>query len=143
MKKASEIITHVLKPFENKISLHRCLRKIISLMPENYKKYITQISYKGDVLYIKVSHPALRQEIFYKRNLIFSIIKTLHTYNLCNNINPKKIITDYQYKKPLKPPKEIKFYLKKANDFEIKAKNPEIIKKFEEIKKILKEKSEF
>ena len=33
---------------------------------------------------------------------------------------------------------EIKFFIKKADDFEIKAKNPEIIKHFEEIKKILK-----
>ena len=138
MKKASEIITHILKPFENKIVIHRCLRKIISLLPQNYKKYITQISYKGEVLYIKVSHPALRQEIYYKRDLIFSIIKTLHSYNMCKDLNPKKIITDYKYQKPPKPPKEIKFYIKKADDFEIKAKNPEIIKHFEEIKKILK-----
>ena len=138
MKKADEIITHLLKPFENKVNTHRCLRKIISLMPQNYKKYITQMSYKGDVLYIKVSHPALRQEIFYKKNLIFSIIKTLHSCGMCLEINPKRIVTDYKYVKPPKPPKEIKFYLKTAKDFEIKAKDPKIIKKFEEIKEILK-----
>ncbi len=138
MKKADEIITHLLKPFEKKVNIHRCLRKIISLMPQNYKKYITQMSYKGETLYIKVSHPALRQEIFFKRNMIFSIINTLHSHGMCKEINPKKIYTDYKYSKPPQPPKEIKFYIKNVNDFEIKAKNPDIRKKFEEIKKILK-----
>ncbi len=138
MKTAKEILSHILAPYESKLSLHRCLRKIIALMPQNYKKYITQISYKGDVLYIKVSHPALRQEIFYKRNLIFSLIKTMHSAGICKQINPKKIITDYKYSPPPKPPKEIKFYIRKVEDFDIKAKNPEIKKKFEEIKEALK-----
>jgi len=138
MKNAKEILNHLLAPYENKLLTHRCLRKIISLMPQNYKKYITQISYKGDVLYISVSHPALRQEIFYKRNLIFSIIKTMHSANICSHINPKKIITTYKYTPPPKPPSEIKFYIRKVKDFEIKAKDSKIKKKFEEIKEALR-----
>jgi hypothetical protein len=107
-------------------------------MPQNYKKYIKKITYKGTVLYIEVSHPALRNEIFYNRDKIFSIIKQMHKLNMCKEINPVKIITSYKYTPPKKPPKEIKFYLKKAKDFEIKAKNPKIRAKFEEIKNLLK-----
>jgi len=137
MKNASEIITHLLKPFEPRINLHRCLRKIISLMPENYKKYITKMSYKNEVLYIEVSHPALRQEIFYKRKMIFDLISILHKLDKCTQINPKKIVTFYKYKVPKNPPKNVKFFIKKAGNFEIKAKNKEVREKFEEIKKII------
>jgi len=138
MKKSDEIIAHILKPFENKIKIHHCLKKIISLMPPKYKKFISSLYYKGEVLYINVTHPAIRQELFYKREEIFSIIKTMHNYGICENIKVSKIITNYKYSPPPKPPKDIKFYLKKAKDFEIRAKNPEIKKIFEEIRENLK-----
>ena len=136
MKKADEIISHIFEPFNDKIKKHRCLKKIISLMPPKYKKFIKSINYKGEVLYIKVSHPAIRQEIYYKRNEIFNIIKTMHNHGICNEIKVSKIITEYKYS-PIKPPKEIKFYLKEAKNFENKAKTPEIKKIFDEIKEII------
>jgi len=138
MKKAKEILNHLLSPYSDKLNEKRCLKKIIALMPRNYNKYITSYNLKGEILYINVSHPAIKQEIFYNKNLIFSIIKTLHQANLCLKINPKKIVTIYKYQKPTQSLKEIKFYLKEAGNFEIKAKKEEIRKKFEEIKKILK-----
>jgi len=107
-------------------------------MPPKYKKYIISINYKGEVLYIKVTHPAIRQELFYKRGEILSIIKTMHNHGICEEIKVSKIITNYKYTPSPKPPKNIKFYLKNAKDFEIKAKNPEIKEIFEEIKEILK-----
>ena len=138
MKKASEIISHIFEPFNDKIQKHRCLKKIISLMPPKYKKFILSINHKGEVLYIRVSHPAIRQELFYKRNEIFTIIKTMHNHGICKDILVSKIVTDYKYSPPLKPPKEIKFYLKEAKDFKNRAKTPVIKRKFEEIKEILK-----
>ncbi|NPA11362.1 MAG: DUF721 domain-containing protein [Epsilonproteobacteria bacterium] len=137
MKKANEIISHLFKPFEGKLKIHRCLKQIIALLPQNYKKFIKNSFLKGEVLYIEVTHPAMRQEIYYKRDLIFSIIKQMHKLNMCQNVNPKKIITSYKYTPPPPPPKEIKFFLKEANDFEIKAKDEEIRKKFEEIRQII------
>jgi len=137
MKKASEIISHILSPFENKIETFRCLKKIISLMPKNYKKYITFMQYKGETLYINVTHPAIKQEIFYKRKIIFDIINLMHKNNICISINPKKIVTICKYTPPPKPPKDIKFYIKPAGKFEIKAKNEKIRKIFEEIKDVL------
>ena len=137
MKKASEIISHLFEPFNDKIAKHRCLKKIISLMPPKYKKFIISINHKGEILYINVSHPAIRQELFYKRNEILSIIKTMHKYGMCKEIAVSKIITNYKYSPIPKPPKEIKFYLKNATTFENRAKNPKIKKLFEEIKEIL------
>ncbi len=138
MKKSNEIIAHLLEPFKDKIKIHRCLKKIISLMPPKYKKFITSIQYKGNLLYLKVSHPAIKQELMLKREEIFSIIKIMHNHNICKEINPQKLFIDYKYIPPQKPPKEIKFYIKTANNFENKAKNKEIRKIFEEIKEILK-----
>jgi len=137
MKKASEIISHIFEPFSDKIQKHRCLKKIISLMPPKYKKFILSVNHKGEVLYIRVSHPAIRQELFYKRNEILTIIKTMHNHGICKEIKVSKIVTDYKYSPPPKPPKEIKFYLKEAKDFQNRAKTPEIKRKFEEIKEIL------
>jgi len=120
-------------PFKDKMDIHRCLGKIISLMPPKYKKFITSIKYKGEVLYIRVSHPAIRQELYYKKDEIFSIIKMMHNHGICKEIKPKKLYTDYQYKK-IEIPKEIKFYVQNAKHFENKAKNPEIKKLFEELR---------
>ncbi|GAX87577.1 conserved hypothetical protein [Lebetimonas natsushimae] len=141
MKTAQEILNHILNPYNNKLQEKRCLKKIIALMPRKYNKYITSCLLKGDILYINVSHPALRQEIFYNKNIIFSIIKSFHSANQCLNINPKKIVTMYKYKKIPKPPKETKFFLKEAGDFEIKAKKKDLKKKFEEIKNLINSKS--
>ncbi len=138
MKTSNEIITHILKPFEKKLKIHRCLKKIISLMPPKYKKFILSIQYKGEVLYIKVSHPAIKQELLIKKTEIFTIVKTMHNHNICNELNIKKLYVDYKYTPEPKPMKEIKFYLKQAGDFENRAKNPEIRKIFDEIKEILK-----
>ena len=123
-------------PFKDKIDIHRCLGKIISLMPPKYKKFITSIQYKGEILYIRVSHQAMRQELYYKKNEIFSIIKMMHKHGICKSINPKKLYTDYRYTPPPKPPKEIKFYLKNPKNFKNQAKSPEIKKLFEELREI-------
>ncbi len=138
MKKANEIINHILSPYSDKLATNRCLKKIISLLPPKYNKYITSYRLKGEILFINVSHPAIKQELFYNKNLIFSIIKTMHSANLCKNIAPKKIITDYKYSPPPAKLGVYKFYIKPAGNFEIRAKRKEIKEKFEEIKKLLK-----
>ena len=71
MKKANEIIDHILNPYSEKLEIHRCLKKIIALLPKNYNKYITSANLKGEILFINVSHPALRQEIYYKKKSYF------------------------------------------------------------------------
>ena len=138
MKKAKEILTHLLSPYQDKIEQKRCLKQIIALLPKNYNNYIISSQLKKDVLVINVSHPAIRQELFFNQKIIFSIIKTMHQANMCKSINPKKIVTKYEYKKPKKINPTYKFYKKPAGDFKIKAKHKEIEEKFKEIKKSLK-----
>jgi len=139
MKKAKEILTHLLSPYQDKIEQKRCLKKIIALLPKKYNNYITSIHMKGDILIINVSHPAIRQELFYNQQIVFSIIKTMHQANMCKSINPKKILTNYKYKKVKKINSTYKFYKKVAGNFEIKAKHKEIEEKFKEIKESLKQ----
>ncbi len=136
MKKVNEIISHLFSPYENKFNQYRCLKKIISLLPLKYNKYISSMVLKGEVLYINVTHPAIRQELFYKRDLIFTITKELHKHNQCIEINPKKIVTNFRYKKPQKITKITKKPTAKGT-FKIITKNEEIKKIFEEIKKEL------
>ena len=138
MKKAKEILTHLLIPYRYKIEQKRCLKKIISLLPKNYNNYITSIRIKGEVLIIDTSHQAIKQELFYNQELVFVIIKIMHQANMCKNINPKKIVTNYKYQKPKKINPIYKFYKKPAGDFKIKAKHKEIEEKFKEIKESLK-----
>jgi len=138
MKKANEIINHLLSPYSDKLDKQRCLKKIISLLPLKYNKYITSAQLKGEILFINVSHQAIKQELYYNKTLIFSIIKTMHSAGMCKDINPKKIVTNYKYSPKPKPPAVYKFYIKPAGNFEIKAKKKEIKEKFEEIKALLK-----
>jgi len=140
MKPAKEIITHLLSPYQDKIEQKRCLKKIIALLPKNYNNYIISMRIKGDVLIINVSHPAIRQELFYNQKIVFSIIKTMHKADMCKSINPKKIVTKYKYKnkKPKKVSNTYKFYKKPSGNFKIKAKSEEIKEKFKEIKENLK-----
>jgi len=137
MKTGKEILNHILSPYHDKLNHHRCLKKIISLLPLIYQKYINSITTKGSNLYIFVNHPAIKQELYFKRKEIFSIINTLNKLENCN-LNITKIYTIYKYTPAIKPPKELKFYIKKVNDFKIKAKNEKIRKKFEEIKEALR-----
>ena len=138
MKPAKEIITHLLSPYQDKIEQKRCLKKIIALLPKKYNNYITSIYVKGEVLIINVSHQAIKQELFYNKNLIFSIIKVMHQANICKAVNPKKILTNYKYKKSKKTNPIYKFYKKPAGNFRIKVKHKEIEEKFKEIKESLK-----
>jgi hypothetical protein len=138
MKKANEIINHLLSPYSDKLANQRCLKKIISLLPQKYNNYITSAVLKGEILIFNVSHQAVKQELFYNKDLVFSIIKTMHGANMCKSVNPKKIITNFKYLPKPKTPKIYKFYLKPAGDFENKAKKKEIKEAFEEIKELLK-----
>ena len=138
MKKVKEILPHILSPYKDKIEQKRCLKKIISLLPKKYNNYITSINIKGNTLIIDVSHQAIKQELFYDKKLIFFIIKTIHKKSVCQNINPKKIITNYKYQKSKKINPIYKFYKKPAGNFKIKTKHKEIEKKFKEIKKNLR-----
>jgi len=138
MKKAKHIINHILSPYSDKLDQQRCLKKIISLLPPKYNKYITSYQLKGEILFINVSHQAVKQELYYNKNLIFYIRKTMHNAGMCKDINPKKVVTNYKYSPKPKPPTVYKFYIKPAGNFEIKAKKKEINEKFEEIRKLLK-----
>ncbi|WP_456479985.1 hypothetical protein [Nautilia sp.] len=138
MKKAKQIIGHLLNPYSDDIEKQRCLKKIISLLPPKYNKYITSCQLKGEILFFNVSHQAVKQELYYNKNLIFSIIKTMHSVNMCLKIKPKKIITNYRYNPKPKTPGIYKFYIKPAGNFEIKAKKKKVREKFEEIKNLLK-----
>ena len=140
MKKAKEILTHLLSPYQDKIEQKRCLKKIIALLPKKYNNYITSMYIKGDLLIINVSHQAIKQELFYNQKLVFFIIKKMHQVDMCKNINPKKIVTKYKYnhEKPKKVSNVYKFYKKQAGDFKIKAKHKEIKEKFKKIKESLK-----
>jgi ribosomal protein L23 len=138
MKKANEIINHILSPYSDKLAQERCLKKIISLLPQKYNNYITSAVLKGEILIFNVSHQAVKQELFYNKNLVFSIIRTMHGANMCRSVNPKKIITNYRYRPKPKTPAIYKFYIKPAGNFENRAKKQEIKEAFEEIKKLLK-----
>jgi len=138
MKTSKEILNHILSPYQDKLSKIRCLRKIIALLPKKYNKYITSYKLKGEILFITVSHQAIKQELFYNKHLVFSIIKTFHQAGMCKEINPKKIVTDYKYTPKQKPPTSYKFYIKPAGEFIIKATDSQIKKRFEEIKSLLK-----
>lgn len=139
MEKIDKLLNHLNLP-KDKLNQHRCLKRIISLLPVKYKNFITTYTYKNNILTLFVKHPAIKQELFYNQKLIKEILEIMHSQNQCTEIKIDKIFTQYKYvKKPkIEKKKELKFYTHKVKDFEIKSKDPLIIKYFEEIKKNLK-----
>jgi len=100
---------------------------------------------KETTLFIITTHQGINRELFFKLDMIKSLLKLIQTKKeICLDIKIETLRT-FTDNSPIKQPnhsKIIKFYIKNVKDFENKAKNPIIKQKFEEIKEILRQKSE-
>jgi hypothetical protein len=142
MKDSKNILKHMDFPYKNILVRHRCLNLLISLLPPVYHKYIKHSYLKENTLFIITTHQGINRELFFKLDMIKSILKIIQTQkNICLDIKIEQLRT-FTDNTPIKRPthsKIIKFYIKNVKDFENKAQNPTIKKKFEEIKEILKQ----
>ncbi len=141
MKKANQIINHLFKPLSPRLNKYRCLKKIISLLPENYNKYISYVNLKGDTLIIGVSHSAMQKIIYYNQDTIFFIKESLKENNECKDVEFTKIRTFFKYKKLNKKEKKIPNYLLKKPKGTFKNQSSKFKDIFEEIREIINDRN--
>jgi hypothetical protein len=144
MKNINEILKHLPIPYE-KIKIHKCLKAITKGLPSKYNKYILYIYLKGETIYFVTTHQAINFELYQKLGDIKMMLKLIQLkMNRCKSIkiNSLKAYTSYTKKSTqIITPNKLEFYKKPTGDFENLAKNKNIYKRFEKIRKIIKDKN--
>ncbi len=137
MKKLNEILSHLKKnPEFRKINTSSSIERLIELLPLKLRKGIKFAYIKKQTLYFVLTHPVYKMEFEYNKGDIKSLLKKI---NIANVEDIAFFVTNKIEKKE-KPKEPIEYYNEKSNAiFENKATNEHIFKKFEEIRRIIKE----
>jgi hypothetical protein len=146
MKNIKEILNHLPFPYD-KIKMQRCLKLLISGLPIHIKKNIVYLSLQGETLICATKHPTITFELYQKLGNIKMMLKAIQSRNRCKSVKISHIqpFTIKYTKKNLTTiykDSDEKYYIKhRDGSFENRAKNGKVYKKFEEIRKIIKEKA--
>lgn len=83
MKKAETIISHLLKkPTFQNAAKAECLELLIThALPKNLSRFVSFCYIKNDSLFIAITHPGVKMELYYKGNLLKSILVMLKKTN--------------------------------------------------------------
>jgi len=137
MKKLNEILSHLKNnPEFRKINTSSAIERLIELLPLKLKKGIKFAYIKRQTLYFVLTHPVYKMEFEYNKGDTKSLLKKI---NIANVEDIAFFITNKIEKKE-KPKEPIEYYIEKSHGiFENKAEDENIFKKFEEIRKIIKE----
>ena len=143
---AKEIIqTHFLeKPQFKKLSTHACFIKLISVLPKHLRQHIAFVYQKKRTLFIALKHPGIKMEIDYNHNLIKSLLNKIKNIDKsCADIEINEIKSFVTYKE--KKREELFEYAcdnhfdeRARGEFKVLSKDSNLQKKFEEIRKIIK-----
>lgn len=136
MKNASEILTHLkYYPEFKKINTNITIEKLINALPLKLKKGIKFGYIKNQTLFFVLTHPVYKMEFEYNKSLIKSLLKKA---NIANVNDIKFFVTNVIERKEI-PNEEKDFYKERAHGiFENFCKDEELRRKFEEIRKIIK-----
>lgn len=79
MKKAQTIISHLLnKPAFQNASKAKCLDMLVyKALPKNLTRFISFYYIKNNSLFLAITHPGVKMELYYKANLLKSILTML------------------------------------------------------------------
>ena len=144
MKNIKEILNHLPVPYNDKIKIQRCLRSLISVLPNTHKKYILYTYLKGETLHIVTKHQGINTELYQKLSDIKSALYFIRkNFNKCHTIKISSLNIFTTYVKKQKTPKKVEFTLHKElkGDFKNLAKNKKVYEAFEEIREIIKNKN--
>jgi len=142
MKNAESIISHLLnKPTFKNVVKARCLRRLIdTALPQRLARFVQFCYIKNNILFIAITHPGIKMELYYKDNLLKSILTMLQkTAPECEIIHFDKIrIFALNANEPKKDPDTHPRYHEHAKAiFENKATNQELQDQFEQIRNLI------
>lgn len=140
MKNAKSIISHALKPFEERLEAQKCLNLVFSMLPANIKNGINYSYVKENTLYISVVSNPFKSELNYKKNLLKELLETIKKHNsLCDYVsfNDVKIFVSRE-KKPVEKQQVLIYEERAFGDFENLAKNEKIKELLEQIREVIR-----
>ncbi len=147
MKNAESIISHLInKPAFKNVAKARCLRSLIDYaLPQRLARFVAFCYIRNDILFIAITHPGIKMELYYKDNLLKSILTMLQkSAPECKIIKFEKIKTFVIHQKtPRKDPDTQPHYKEHAKgEFENRASDEELAARFEKIRNIIVAKDE-
>lgn len=135
MKKINDIFLHLkANPQFRRLSTSSLLKNLIELLPIRLKRGIKFVYIKRQTLYFVLTHPVFKIEFEYNKADIKSLLKKAKIANV-EDIN--FFVSNKIEKKKVEKKIEIKYKERSYGIFENIAKNKEVYKKFEEIRKII------
>ncbi len=136
MKKINEILSHLKNnPEFSKINTSFLIKKFIEVLPLKLKKGVKFAYVKNQTLFFVLTHPVYKMEFEYNKADIKSLLKN---FKIANVEDIGFFITNViEKKEPEKAPAPL--YKERAYGiFENRAKDEYIFRKFEEIRKTIK-----
>lgn len=138
MKDSKEILSHLYFSNSQKLKQTRCLNILKSLLPPRLNSAISYIYTKNQNLYIVIDQFGLKMEFNYKRELIKSLLNTIHKeLSLCEDLKGLEIIISVSTKRTQNNQEIIKtlsFEERSTGNFENLAKNNEVRELIEKIR---------
>ncbi len=93
MKDSQEVISHLYFSNSQKLRQARCLNVLKALLPPRLGEAISYIYKKNQKLFIVIDQFGLKMEFNYKRDLIKSLLKSIHKESsLCEDLQDSQIV---------------------------------------------------
>ncbi len=150
MKRVNEILKSTHQPYLKNIIKYRCFNKILMLLPPRFQKAIAFFYIKNNILFGALKHPGFKMELNYNKDLVKALLKEIAKIDSdCKELfqSIKKIeffVSKVHIPKNISLNEQtIPFYKELSKgEFEIKAKDKDLAKIFEKIKKAIKNNNE-
>ncbi len=136
MKNASEILTHLkYYPEFKKINTNITIERLINALPLKMKKGVKFGYIKNQTLFFVLTHPVYKMEFEYNKSLIKSLLKKA---NIANVNDVKFFVTNVIERKETIDESKAFYNERSHGIFENFCLDEKLKKKFEEIRKIIK-----
>lgn len=88
------ILSHLSsKPQFKSLKRQECYQKYINLLSQKWQKALAFVYIKDETLFIAVTHPGFKMELYYNRDLLKSLLTQLNTYDVaCQEMTAKKVV---------------------------------------------------
>lgn len=136
MKNVSDILTHLKYcPEFKKINTNNTIQRLINALPMKLKKGVKFGYVKNQILFFVLTHPVYKMEFEYNKSLIKSLLKNTQL----DDVKDFQFFVTNKIEKKELPIEEKPYYKERSNAiFENSCKDEKLRKKFEEIRKIIK-----
>ena len=142
MKDSQEVISHLYFSNSQKLRQARCLNVLKALLPPRLGEAISYIYKNNQKLFIVIDQFGLKMEFNYKRDLIKSLLKSIHKESsLCEDLYDCEVVISVSNKKREAAEERIRkhAYPERAEgEFENLAQNEEIRDLIEKIRSTIK-----